>query len=114
MATIKHVIGHTEVATITQVLRERNVAERLDLRVDNNYTGTAIYQYVVKQFPITKALHIEGPIAFHKKADLVNVVETYMNRKLITPEQKRAIADVIRLVKTQPERAERALAILTK
>jgi hypothetical protein len=37
-----------------------------------------------------------------------------MNRKLITPEQKRAIADVIRLVKTQPERAERALAILTK
>jgi hypothetical protein len=114
MKTIKFVIDGVEAATITQVLRERNVAERLSLSVDTNYTGTAIYQSISKQFPADKALHAEGVVFFHNKKELTLAVEAYLKRRLVTAEQKRAIAEVIRLVKTQPERAERALAVLTK
>lgn len=113
MTTLKHYIGKTEVSTIVEVLTEMDVANKLNLKSDN-YTGTAVYQYMNCYFKREDALYVSGVVGYHNKAELRERAQAYLNRKFITPEQKRAIADVIRLVKTQPERAQQALAILAK
>lgn len=113
MSNIKHYVGNTQVSTIVEVLTEMNAAEKLGLKSDN-YTGTSIYNALGLKFNRDKALAVVGATGYYNKKELKQAVSEYIARRSITPEQKRAIADVIRLVKTQPERAERALAILTK
>lgn len=102
---IRHYVGKTEVASIVEVLKELDVAERLNLPNDS-YTGTAVYQFMSKEFPIEKSIAVVGVTGYHSKARLMERATAYLNRKTVTPAQRKLASAVIRFIKEDPAKAE--------
>lgn len=102
-------VDKVEHANLVSVLREQNAAKRLNLRTDN-YTGTTIYNSLMKSLRSntkTKPLTV-GNLLFYPKADVVALVETYIERKTIGA-YKKDIDALLKAVKRDPSKARTAL-----
>jgi hypothetical protein len=102
--SIKHYVGNTEVATIVEVLRELQVAKKLNLPNDS-YTGTAVYQHMSKGFSFNEALAVVGVTGYYNKEKLVERAKDYLIRKNTTPEQRKAQNNIIQFIKDNPDLA---------
>jgi hypothetical protein len=98
MTVVKHVVNGNIVATIPEVLREMNVAQKLGYKNDN-YTGTPIYAAINHTFGGRKPVYDMGNTHFYSKAEIEDAVSAYLDKKTITPAQRKAKAKVIQVVK---------------